>query len=78
MNITSIFFLNFDKTCDFYYDLLLEEDFEFKTKNISIDIEKVNNSEIKVSILTKSVIDMKIAVNAFMKSVEVIDKTLNV
>ena len=38
MNITSVFFLNFDKTCDFYYNLLLEEDFEFKTKEISIDI----------------------------------------
>lgn len=78
MKLTSIFFLNFEKQSDLYYNLLLEEDFEFKTKDISIDIEKVNKTELKVSILAKSVIDMKIAVNAFMKSLEVIEKTLNI
>ena len=78
MNTTSIFFLDFDSKSDLYYSLLLEEDFDFKTKDIKIDIERVNKKEVKVSIFTKSVIDMKIAVNAFMKSVEVIDKTLNV
>lgn len=78
MKLTSIFFLNFDKLCDLYYKLLLEEDFDFKTKDISIDIEKVGVHEIKVSIFAKSFIDLKIAVTAFMKSVEIIEKTLNI
>lgn len=78
MKLNSVFFLNFDDATEMYYKLLLEEDFDFKTKDIKIDVEKISKSEVKVSIFAKSVIDMKIAVSAFMKSVEVIDKTLNV
>lgn len=61
-----------------YYDLLQEEDFDFKTKDITIDINKVSESKIAVQVDCNTLIDLKIANSALIKSLEVIQKTLTV
>lgn len=68
------FSLNFGKDNNFFYKLLKEEDFDFKTKDILIKIEKEKN--LKVDIECNSVLDLKIATNALIKSLETIEKTL--
>ena len=62
---------------DIYFSLLSQEDFDFKTKKIKIDVSKENNS-VAVSIDAHSFLDLKIGINALMKSLEAIDKTLKV
>lgn len=76
MIIKSNLSLNFDSLNDFYFDLLKEEDFDFKTKDINILISK--SDSIDVQILCNSVLEFKIASNALIKSLEVINKTLEI
>ncbi len=69
----SLDFGNLNKT---YYDLLIEEDFDFKTKDIKVDIS--NEKDLGVSIKANSILDIKIGATALIKSLEIIEKTLNV
>lgn len=78
MNLISSFDLDFKEDNETYYKLLKEEDFDFKTKNINISIDKTSKDNIKVEIMCDSVIDLKIANSALIKSLEVINKTLKV
>lgn len=75
-SIVSNFSFNFGDLNDFYYKLLVEEDFDFKTKNIVIDI--ANEKSLNVTIGCNNVLDLKIATNALIKSVETIEKSINV
>lgn len=70
---------DFDKLV-FYRDLLLEEDFSFKNKDIKVEILNINkeNSEMDINVLTNSVLDTKIGVNALLKSLEIINKVDNI
>jgi hypothetical protein len=59
-----------------YFKLLKEEDFDFKTKDIKISVEL--KDQIEVQLETSSILDLKIATTALIKSLEVIEKTLKV
>ena len=64
---------------DMYYELLQEEDFDFRTKDIEIEIQKdTKNSKLNIKIKADSLIDMKIANSAIIKSLEIIKKTLEI
>ena len=75
MELKNKFLLNFGKDTKKYLDILLEEDFSFKTKDIKLKISENKNSKIEVNILAKSFIDLKIANSAFMNTIEIITKT---
>lgn len=76
MEFSSNFSFNFGENTNLYYKLLKEEDFDFKAKDIILNIRQ-NSDLIKVTLDCKTVLDFKIGVNALIKSLEVIDKTLN-
>lgn len=78
MNILSDLILNFGNKTDTYFSLFLEEDFDFKTKNIIINFEKQQNNKIKINFEVEKILELKIAMNAIIKSLEIIDKTLKV
>lgn len=64
---------------DFYYNLLKEEDFDFRNKNIDLTIlNDSKNNNLKININTDSLIDLKIANSAVIKSFEIIQKTINI
>ena len=77
MKFSSKFLLDVKENNDIYFSLLSKEDFDFKTKKITIDVSKENDA-VAVRIDTNSVLDLKIATNALVKSLEVIDKTLRI
>ena len=77
MKFNSVFDLDLEDKNEVYYNLLIEEDFDFKTKDITIDIKKEEDL-LKVFFECDSLLDLKIATNAFVKSLEVIEKSLNV
>lgn len=76
MKLVSNFFLDFGKDDEFYFKLLLEEDFDFKGKSISVVV--TNDDGLVVRLECDSVLDLKIATNAVIKSLETIDKSLRV
>lgn len=77
MKLKSNFSFDFKEQSDIYYKLLLEEDFDFKTKNITIQINLKENL-VLVFIYASSILDLKIATSALVKSLEIIEKTLNI
>ncbi len=77
MKFSSKFLLDVKENNDIYFNLLSQEDFDFKTKKITVDVSKENDA-VAVRIDTNSVLDLKIATNALIKSLEVIDKTLKI
>ncbi|MFW6026280.1 MAG: hypothetical protein ACOC16_00500 [Nanoarchaeota archaeon] len=76
MRFKSNFYLDFEDSNELYYNLLAQEDFNFRTKNIKINILMKN--KIEVEVLCDSIIEFKIAHSAIIKSLEVIDKTLKI
>jgi len=79
MKFSSTFNLEFDsnEVQEIYFKLLIEENFDLKSKNIGINFNN-NNSFIEVLMSGNSVLDLKIATNALIKTLEVIEKTLNI
>ena len=77
MNIKTEYFFNFENYNNTYYSLLIEEDFNFKNKNILVSIDKLERG-FKIQIVTTNLLNLKIASNAVMKSLEIIEKTLNI
>lgn len=75
MKFTSNFFLDFNEDVDKYYSLLSNEDFDFKSKNILIKISKKGTS-VELYLECDSILDLKIATSAIIRSLEVIKKTL--
>ncbi len=59
-----------------YYNLLKEEDFNFKTKEIKIELEK-SLDMLYIRVNSNSLIDLKIGSSAVQKSLEIIEKTLS-
>ncbi len=57
-----------------YYNLLKEEDYDFKNKNISIDIKK--NKYLEVNLKASSLLEYKIGTYALINSLTIIEKTL--
>ena len=76
MKINTKVSFDFGDMNKFYFDLLSEEDFDFKTKDIGFVVS--NNSKVDVEICCNSVLELKIATTALIKSLEVIGKTLEV
>lgn len=77
MKLSFLFKLNFGDKTDIYYKVLKEEDFDFKTKNIKINISKESN-DIVINCIVDNFIEFKIASNAVMNSIEIINKTINI
>ena len=77
MKFNSNYSFDFGSNNKLYLDLLSEEDFDFKTKDINIEVSE-NNNKVEVSLICDSVLDLKIGTNALIKSLEVITKTLEV
>ena len=77
MRLTSNYSFDFEKQSETYYKLLCEEDFDFKTKNITIEV-RLENSLVLVEVRANCVLDLKIATSALIKSLEIIERTLNV
>lgn len=69
------FDLDFGSKNQIYFDLLNEEDFDFKTKKIKIKVSL--DKTILILIETESILNLKIANSAVIKSLEIIEKTLN-
>ncbi|MCA9496757.1 MAG: hypothetical protein KC589_07445 [Nanoarchaeota archaeon] len=78
MNVNAVLNLNLENQRDNYFDLLSEEDFDFRTKDINIELEKFNSDSLKIEVLANSILDLKIGMNAIIKSLEVIDKSLKI
>lgn len=76
MKINTSFELDLDKI-DLFYNLLKEEDYDFKTKDIQMKINK-NNCVVEVDLTCNNVLELKIASSALIKSLEVISKTLQI
>ena len=77
MTQISTFSLDLGDKVDLYFSLLSDENFEFKTKNILVNLEKQNNS-ILLKITCESLLDIKIANSAIIRSLEIIEKTLKI
>lgn len=77
MIFTSVLVLDFKDENKLYFDLLKEEDFNFSPKNIKINIEQ-KNSKIEINFQGDSILNLKIASNAILKTLEIITKTLNI
>lgn len=75
MKFQSSFQLDVGGLSEIYFTLLKEEDFNFKTKDISILVEK-NNSLVEIIIKANSILDIKIGSTAVIKSLEIIDKVI--
>ncbi len=67
--------LDFGDLNDFFYNLLIEEDFDFKNRNIFVSIQK--KEKINLNIEVESILDLKISTNAIIKSLEIIEKVNN-
>lgn len=79
MKLEASFKLDLEDESGRYLALLKEEDYEFKTKDIKIVIpDKIIDNSFDVKITANSIIDMKIASSAFIKSLEIIEKTSDV
>jgi hypothetical protein len=76
MNIISEFTFNFGEQTKTYFKLLEEEDFDFKTKDINFYFN-LDSDKINVKIDAKSILELKIGTTALIKTLEVIEKTLN-
>jgi hypothetical protein len=76
MSFVSEFFFDFSDENSYFYDLLLEEDFDFNNREISIDFFLIDS--LKVVVQADSFLNLKIGVSSLMKSVEIIKKTLDV
>lgn len=76
MKLKTNYNLDFEDLNQIYYNLLLEEDFNFKNKNIKINLtfDKV----ICVEVLSNSFLELKIGNLALIKSLEIINKTLKI
>ncbi|MEC8220867.1 MAG: hypothetical protein VX028_02240 [Nanoarchaeota archaeon] len=68
--------LNLGKNLQTYYSLLIEEDFDFKTKNIVVSISKDDKS-LCITVSCDSLIELKIGTTAVQKSLDIIEKTLS-
>jgi len=77
MKINADISLDMVQLNDFYLSLLKEEDYDFKTKDIRVDINKCEKG-VKVTLGCDNILDLKIGMNALIKSLETIDKTLKV
>jgi hypothetical protein len=77
MTQNSSFSLDLGDKVDLYFSLLSDENFDFKTKNILVNLEKKNNSII-INITCESLLDIKIANSAIIRSLEIIEKTLKI
>ncbi len=77
MTQTSSFSLDLGDKVDLYFSLLCDENFEFKTKNILVKLEKQNNS-ILINMTCETLLDIKIANSAIIRSLEIIEKTLKI
>ena len=77
MKFINTYNLDFGDNSSSILHLLSEEDFDFKTKDIKINLNLVNK-KIEAGVFANNVIDLKIGNSAFIKSLEIINKTLNV
>lgn len=55
------------------HELLKEEDYNFKTKDIIVNLLEKKNP-LKIEIITKNLLDFKIATNSIQKSLLTIEK----
>lgn len=76
MQISSKSSFDFKDLNETYYKLLKEEDFNFKNKNIKIEIKL--EDELIFNIECDTILDLKIASSALIKSLETINKTLTI
>ncbi|MFW5704652.1 MAG: hypothetical protein ACOCXG_02305 [Nanoarchaeota archaeon] len=71
------FSLDFGVNSSYFYNVLKDEDFDFKSKDIFFQVcEK--DSSVGVEVRANSILDLKIATSALIKSLEIIQKTLEV
>ena len=75
MNFVSENLFDFGNNNDLFYRLLCEEDFDFKNKNIQIDVSLVDKG-VLVKTSGSSILDLKIANSSLIKSLEIVEKTL--
>jgi hypothetical protein len=78
MKYHSSFSLELLDKLSLYKSLLEEEDFDFKTKDIEVSIEEHSKEILGIEISCNSFIELKIGTNAVLKSLEVIEKTLEI
>ena len=69
-----VYDLDFLNNSDFYYKILSQENFNFKTKDIKVSIKKLKN-RIKIVSNVKNILDLKIVTSTISKTLEVIEKT---
>ena len=69
-----VYDLDFLNNSDFYYKILSQENFNFKTKDIKVSIKKLKN-RVKIVSNVKNILDLKIVTSTISKTLEVIEKT---
>lgn len=77
MKLSTVYNLNLGKQSAFYAELLREEDFDFKTKKIEVEILEEEFCVV-VKVKANSLLELKVGTSAVMKSLEIISKTLEV
>ncbi|MCA9486269.1 MAG: hypothetical protein H6500_01120 [Candidatus Woesearchaeota archaeon] len=75
MMITTKIHCSFEKNSDLFYKVLSSEDFDFRTKNISLNLNKAPEG-FEIALGAPSILDFKIGINALVRSLEVAEKTL--
>ena len=76
MKYTCDFCLDLGKNSQFYSNLLSQEDFDFKTKDIIVSINNEKNI-LNIKVICDSLIDLKIGSSSVMKSLEIIEKIIS-
>ena len=69
-----VYDLDFLNNSEFYYKILSQENFNFKTKDIKVSIKKLKN-RVKIVSSVKNILDLKIVTSTISKTLEVIEKT---
>jgi len=75
MNFVSENLFDFGDNNELFFRLLCEEDFDFKNKNILIEIDLIDKG-VFVKVSGSGVLDFKIANSSLVKSLEVVEKTI--
>ena len=77
MKLSTRYNLDLGNQKHLYAQLLQEEDFDFKTKDVKVTILEEDSSLI-IDVEANSLLELKIGTSAVMKSLEIISKTLEI
>lgn len=75
MKLSTVYELDFGNKSSFFVELLKEEDFDFKTKSVVVNVS-LKYSKVFIEVFADSLLELKVGTSSVMKSLEIISKTL--